>query len=70
MRWRVRKFSNVYDLLGDEYNGQPHLFCLFANGGKPYEAMRYVAVNDPHLNTLDPEDQIDPATGEPLESAG
>jgi hypothetical protein len=64
------RFIVDYDMLGDEYNRQPHVFCLFANGGKPYEAMRYAATEKPYLNTLDPENQIELATGKSLNRAG
>src|SRR5262249_46649642 len=53
-----------YDLLGDEYHGQPHLFCLFADGGRPYEHLRYASVDDPYGVELEPEDQVDVNTGE------
>lgn len=64
------RFMVDYDMLGDEYYNQPHLFCRFANGGKPYESIGYAATAKPYLNTLEPENQINLATGEPLNKPG
>jgi hypothetical protein len=64
------RFMVDYDMLGDEYYNQPHLFCRFANGGKPYESVGYAATEKPYLNTLEPENQISLDTGELLNRAG
>ena len=65
-------YSNIvdYDMLGDEYNPQPHLFAIFGNGGRPYESLVYAATDQPYINTLEPESQVDLTTGKLLRGAG
>jgi hypothetical protein len=36
-----------YDLGGDEYYRCPHLYCLYANDGMPYEGFGYYVINEP-----------------------
>jgi hypothetical protein len=36
-------YIRAYDLRGDEYYNEPHLYCAFANNGEPYEGFRYIA---------------------------
>jgi hypothetical protein len=36
-----------YDLRGDEYYRCPHLYCLYAENGMPYEGFGYYIVNEP-----------------------
>jgi len=36
-----------YDLRGDEYYRCPHLYCLYANDGMPYEGFGYYIINEP-----------------------
>jgi hypothetical protein len=38
------RFISAYDLDGDEYYNEPHLFCSFANNSEPYEAIHYRTV--------------------------
>lgn len=45
------QFIRAYDLQGDDYYREPHLYCAFANDGEPYEAIRYATVGDD--NTYD-----------------
>jgi len=35
-----------YDLRGDEYYPFPHLYCLYANDGMPYESFEYYAISE------------------------
>jgi hypothetical protein len=35
-----------YDLGGDEYHPYPHLYCLFADNGMPYESFEYYAISE------------------------
>lgn len=35
-------YIRAYDLHGDEFYNEPHLYCAFANNGEPYEDFRYV----------------------------
>ncbi len=41
-----------YDLEGDEYYSEPHIYCRFVEGGEPYENFVWVTVNDEHPVTL------------------
>jgi hypothetical protein len=34
-----------YDLHGDEYYPFPHLYCLYADGGMPYEGFGYYTIS-------------------------
>ena len=36
-----------YDVGGDEYYRCPHLYCLYANDGMPYEGFGYYVINEP-----------------------
>ena len=44
-------FIRAYDLNGDEYLNEPHLYCAFENDGEPYESIRYSTVGE--SNTYD-----------------
>jgi hypothetical protein len=35
-----------YDLSGDEYYRCPHLYCLYADNGMPYEGFGHYVIND------------------------
>lgn len=35
-----------YDLRGDEFYPQPHLYCLFADSGQPYESQGFFLINN------------------------
>jgi hypothetical protein len=35
-----------YDLRGDEYYPFPHLYCLYADNGMPYEGFRYYVISE------------------------
>lgn len=48
-----------YDLIGDEFYRQPHLFCLFAANGLPFAEYRYYAVEDPYRVRLQPQKMLD-----------
>lgn len=39
-------YGNIlaYDLKGDEFYNEPHLYCLFAYNGTPYEKIKYAVV--------------------------
>jgi len=41
-------FRNIrhYDLRGDEYYNSPHLYCLYADDGMPYESFVYYVISD------------------------
>ena len=41
--WR---YIRHYDLRGDEYYPFPHLYCLYADDGMPYEGFRYYAISE------------------------
>ena len=43
-----------FDMIGDEYYSQPHIYCRFADGGAPYEGFRYVLKNDEFPWPMDP----------------
>lgn len=34
-----------YDLLGDEYYSEPHIYCRFMFGGEPYESFKWVTID-------------------------
>lgn len=40
------RFISTYDLDGDEYYNEPHLYCSFGNNGEPYEEIIYRTVGD------------------------
>lgn len=48
-----------YDIEGDEYYPQPHLYCRFADGGQPYEGFRHVLISDEYPWPMEPELQLD-----------
>jgi hypothetical protein len=35
-----------YDMRGDEYYPQPHLYCQFADAGTPYESYGYFIIDE------------------------
>jgi hypothetical protein len=49
-----------YDLRGDEYYPQPHLYCQYADAGEPYEGRGYFIIreNDGYEWELDAADRI------------
>jgi hypothetical protein len=48
-------FENIieYDLYGDEYYSQPHIYCDYRYNGMPYEEFCYYAVYDTYFSLLD-----------------
>ncbi|MGQ0639365.1 MAG: hypothetical protein ACT4P6_01120 [Gemmatimonadaceae bacterium] len=48
-----------YDLTGDEFYRQPHMFCLFAASGLPFAEYRYYAVEEPYRVRLNPKKMVD-----------
>ncbi|MBI3247798.1 MAG: restriction endonuclease [Deltaproteobacteria bacterium] len=48
-----------FDIEGDEYYPQPHIYCRFADGGAPYEGFRWVILNDEYPWPMNPELQFD-----------
>lgn len=53
-------FRNIvdFDPDGDEFYAMPHLFCLFADSGTPYEGFRPVLLGGTYPVSLDPEKEI------------
>lgn len=47
------------DMLGDEYFGEPHLYCRFSEGGEPYEGSRYVMAEADYPFTLEDEKRFE-----------
>jgi hypothetical protein len=43
-----------YDLQGDEFYPMPHLYCVYADQGTPYEAYRFAVVDEEYQTQLDP----------------
>ena len=41
-------FRNIlyYDMCGDEYHPQPHLYCQYANDGEPYEGIGFCLIDE------------------------
>ncbi|HUQ80436.1 MAG TPA: hypothetical protein VM076_04840 [Gemmatimonadaceae bacterium] len=54
-------FTNIvtFDVDGDEYHAEPHVFCAFANAGLPFADYRYYAVEAPYRDKLLPDRMID-----------
>jgi hypothetical protein len=54
-------FTNVvtFDVDGDEYHAEPHVFCAFANAGLPFADYRYYAVEAPYRDKLLPDRMVD-----------
>ena len=48
--WRNITF---YDMDGDNYNGSPHIYCHFSNGGWPYESYTYYWEGKEHFYLLE-----------------
>jgi hypothetical protein len=53
-------FANIveYDLTGDEYCPMPHVYCLFACDGTPYEGYRYVFLDGDCAHDLPAEKRV------------
>jgi hypothetical protein len=53
-------WSNIlhYDMRGDEFYPQPHLYCDFADDGTPYEGRGYFIARDSYEWELPPEKRI------------
>jgi hypothetical protein len=51
-----------YDMNGDQYYREPHLYCAFADSGEPYEGRGYFTVGDVQTYEweLRPEDRLEP----------
>jgi hypothetical protein len=47
-----------YDLRGDEYYNEPHLYCEFADNGEPYESRGYALLAKNYDWPLNPERQL------------
>lgn len=47
-----------YDFRGDEYYPQPHLYCIFADGGEPYEGRGFFLLRDDREWELHPENRL------------
>jgi hypothetical protein len=54
-------FTNIvtFDVDGDEYHAEPHVFCAFANAGLPFADYRYYAVEAPYRDKLLPDRMVD-----------
>lgn len=50
-----------YDLQGDEYYPMPHVYCVYADVGTPYETLRCTGLDEEYLTELRPERQIQTA---------
>jgi serine/threonine protein kinase len=48
-----------YDMEGDEYYPQPHLYCTFADAGEPYEGRGFFFVSDGYQQELDAEHKLE-----------
>lgn len=48
-----------YDLSGDEYYPQPHLYCAFADSGEPYEGRGFFMLGDGYEWELRSEDRME-----------
>jgi hypothetical protein len=53
-------FNNIveYDLDGDDYYNCPHVYCVYANNGMPYEGFTYVISGEEYDPPLDPDSQF------------
>jgi hypothetical protein len=50
-----------YDMEGDEYYPQPHLYCAFDDSGEPYEGRGFFLLGDAREWELDIADKIEPS---------
>jgi hypothetical protein len=48
-----------YDMEGDQYFPQPHLYCTFADAGEPYEGRGFFLVSDGYQQELHAEDKLE-----------
>jgi len=51
-----------YDMNGDQYYREPHLYCAFTDSGEPYEGRGYFTVGDEQTYEWEvrPEDRLEP----------
>jgi hypothetical protein len=49
-----------YDIQGDQYYPQPHLYCAFAESGEPYEGRGFFLLDDGREWELQTEDRVEP----------
>jgi hypothetical protein len=47
-----------YDLKGDEYYGEPHIYCRFEHDGTPYEEIVYSTVSDEKEGVFDSDERL------------
>jgi hypothetical protein len=47
-----------FDIIGDEFYPQPHIYCRFADGGEPYEGLRYVLISEDYPWPMDSKKQF------------
>jgi hypothetical protein len=50
-----------YDLKGDEYYGEPHIYCRFEHGGTPYEEIVCSTMSDERKGVYDSDQRLDNA---------
>jgi hypothetical protein len=50
-----------YDLTGDEYYGEPHIYCRFEHDGTPYEEIVYSTQSDEEKGAFDSDERLDNA---------
>lgn len=48
-----------YDMEGDQYFPQPHLYCTFADAGEPYEGRAFFLVSEGYQQELSAEDKLE-----------
>ena len=48
-----------YDMQGDQYYPQPHLYCMFTDSGMPYEGWGFFLVGDGYEWELQAEDKLE-----------
>ena len=48
-----------YDMRGDEYYPQPHLYCQFGNNGEPYEGRGFFLIGDVYEWELDGQNRME-----------
>lgn len=49
-----------YDMQGDQYYPQPHVYCAFAESGEPYEGRGFFLLSDGREWELQAEDRVEP----------
>lgn len=65
-RFKVFKIGQIpyrnivdYDIDGDEYYSEPHIYCRFSEGGEPYESFKWVSVDGKYQISLSNSDKFD-----------